>query len=715
MLPRALAMALFLAGSVWPVLTPLWSIPFAVCGVLIFWRSGWLTLLFLAGALLTVLTVQQVLDTLVNESHTVAEQPIRVERCWQSTWGTRCLLKSERRTRYYLDWQAADPPIPGAQGLATLVLSPWQASVLPGQSSFALWLLRHRIVARGSVQHFASEPLSVWSAAQTQVRATLRNRPVSDRARGFYEALVMGDRSQLDAEVRGQVARTQTQHLLALSGLHIGSLALWAYVLSGWVWYLYPRGVRQDWQKMAALAMAGLLLWVAIPAVSLWRAFLMTAIPGIAWLLRHQMSFPRLLLLIGCLMVLADPLIWLDLGAWFSWWATLILLLLVQHMRHWPGWRQMLVIQLSLSMLLIPIHALWQLPLFPAGMVLNLILIPWVSFVSLPLAFVTGLGIPGAATLFHWATEVWRYFLAVFDQLWLLQPSLPPLLAVVVGVLAAWGIATRWRTKHWLIWLSLSLALIILSLQSPRYDRHEFGLWILDAGVGQAVVIETQAGRVLVDLGQGMGHHIQLEQSLMRWHLQAPFAQWHTIVVSRLGRHTLGGLSTLAHLLRPPVQTFTAQAPEHWPEQWPRPDFCQGGLHWQLADVHFEFLRPHPSYQPTNLNAGSCVLSVSSSAGRALLLNGITLNSALALWQSGAVMTSDVIISHGRASVGQLPIVTALAPQYWLIQSADDVMLSYPGQWWCTCGRQSISVTFHDRALSLRKYGLHLLPWLQLP
>jgi competence protein ComEC len=464
--------------------------------------------------------------------------------------------------------------------------------------------------------------------------------------------------------------------------------------------------------------MAGLLLWIAIPAVSLWRAFLMTALPGLAWLLRHEVSFSRLLLCIGCLMVLADPLIWLDLGAWFSWWATLLLLLLVHQIKHWKGWKQLVVIQLSLAVLLMPIHAVWQLPMFPSGMVLNLILIPWVSFVSLPLAFLTGLGVPGAAWLFNGATEVWRFLLQRFDHLILFLPHLPPIVALVVGGLAGWGLITAWRGWYWLGWLLLTSLLIVVSLQSPRYAEQEFGLWILDSGRGQAVIIETSQGRVLVDLGAGTGQFIQLEQSILRWSLQAPFGSWHSVVLTRPGRFTQGGLTTLASLHLPPQQAFAARPPDHWPVGWPDPQFCGGNVQWQLGGVTFRFLRPHAHYQPSNPNAGACVLEITSPVGRALLLSSVTLNTAVALQQSSVLTPVDLVVSQGRNSESHQGIVAALNPSTWVVQSAYEATALERAdlvELVCTCGRQSWFVEYTNRGHRLRNSSLHLIPWLKLP
>ncbi|MEX0584572.1 MAG: ComEC/Rec2 family competence protein, partial [Natronospirillum sp.] len=137
-------------------------------------------------------------------------------------------------------------PVVGDRGLIDATLSPWAASVNPGTESFGLWLLRQRVAARGQVTSYEPYASAGWTAWVQATRNWLRDRALPSPANGVYEALVLGDRMALDSGVKGRVERTQTQHLLALSGLHIGTLGLWVYGLAGLMWRVRPFSVRQD-------------------------------------------------------------------------------------------------------------------------------------------------------------------------------------------------------------------------------------------------------------------------------------------------------------------------------------------------------------------------------------------------------------------------------------------------------------------------------------
>ncbi|TGG95580.1 ComEC/Rec2 family competence protein [Natronospirillum operosum] len=715
----------FLLGAALPVLfQPVWWAIAALAGILVWRLRSDLVCAALVGVLWTLGAVHGNVSQLLSEPRALDQMPLQIERCWSSDWSSRCLVRQQGGGRYYLNWRTEGTPEPGQTGMATGSLRPWRATVSPGQTSFALWMLRHRIQAQGQIDDFEQTEPRALNRWLLNLRDRVRQRPVSGQARGFYEALVLGDRAAMDAQVRGQVARTQTQHLLALSGLHIGSLALWAYWIAGWVWRLHPVGVRQDWQKLAALVIAGGLLWLALPAVSLWRAFLMALLPGLAWLYRRRLAAHHLLLIIGCLMVIGDPLLWLDLGAWFSWWATLVLIMLARHIGHWPGWRQLVGIQLSLSLLLVPVHALWSLPLFPAGMMLNLLLIPLVSFVALPLAFLAALGVPLAATGFGLAADLWRLLLVLFDQPWAWLPVLDPLQSLLLAAGCALGLLVRARWIYWLLLIALAGSTLWHQSRGPALALGEFELWVLDAGQGQAAIVETAAGRVVMDTGTGPPAALNLSQTLLRWFWWRPRGDWTTLVLSRPGRFTEGGLGSLATMGFAPQQAFSARPPRFWPADWSEPRFCDLNVQWQQGGVQFRFLRPQPGYQPESTTEGACMLEVRSPHGAVVISGGAgaTTEHGLLLRQQPAPV--DVLVSSrgGTAAANTRAWLEALRPRR-VVHSAQrnpagEVqarIAAVEAEAHCTCGRHSWWYRFTESGLMEQSYGLRLLPWLRIP
>ena len=91
-----------------------------------------------------------------------------------------------------------------------------EMQVLPGSSLRSGWLRR------------------LYELRQICRRRLLRG--ISGRAdRSILLALILGDRSELDADLRTAFAAAGAMHILAVSGLHVGIIGLFAGLLFGWL------------------------------------------------------------------------------------------------------------------------------------------------------------------------------------------------------------------------------------------------------------------------------------------------------------------------------------------------------------------------------------------------------------------------------------------------------------------------------------------------
>jgi len=79
--------------------------------------------------------------------------------------------------------------------------------------------------------------------------------------RAIYLAMLLGDQGEVSPSMRQNLARTGTSHLLAINGLHLGMVALATYLLSFWLLTRFPRLLL----RVNALKIATLL--AAIPVV----------------------------------------------------------------------------------------------------------------------------------------------------------------------------------------------------------------------------------------------------------------------------------------------------------------------------------------------------------------------------------------------------------------------------------------------------------------
>ncbi|MBN1283269.1 MAG: DNA internalization-related competence protein ComEC/Rec2 [Proteobacteria bacterium] len=127
--------------------------------------------------------------------------------------------------------------------------------------------------ARSPVARVEARPR--WSPSRAMAGARGRVSASIDAAldlpgAAIVKALAIGDRSLITPELRDGFARSGLAHLLALSGLHVGYVALAIYLLVRLTIGLVPRLVS----RIPARAMAA---WVTLPAV--WGYVLFTGCP----------------------------------------------------------------------------------------------------------------------------------------------------------------------------------------------------------------------------------------------------------------------------------------------------------------------------------------------------------------------------------------------------------------------------------------------------
>ncbi len=206
-------------------------------------------------------------------------------------------------------------------------------------------------------------------------------------------ALLNGDRSLMGPEHWRLFNATGTTHLVAISGMHIGLVA-------GFVGFVGFHGLRRRVRLTLAtparyyavfIALVAAVFYGALAGFSLptQRALIMLMVYGVGLMLGGVRGLWSALSIAFLVVVLWDPASVLSMGLWLSFGAVFLILWLVGARpiasRKWLQWGE---IQLGLFLGLIPI-LLWQTQAFSlVSPVTNLIAIPWVTCVVVPLALV---------------------------------------------------------------------------------------------------------------------------------------------------------------------------------------------------------------------------------------------------------------------------------------------------------------------------------------
>ncbi len=531
----------------------------------------------------------------------------------------------------------------------------------PGGFDYERWLFQHDIVARGYVRD-STDNRRITGRGMTPLvlRQTLRQQiaahaPASP-ARAVLNALLIGDRSGL-SDVEWQLFRaTGTSHLIAISGLHIGLVAFMAWMLVEFLWrhagrlpLLLPSPIAAAWAALLAAAAYAMLAGFSIPTQ---RALLMTAVFSFAIIFRRNSSSLDGVALALLLVLMIDPRSVLSAGFWLSFMAVTVILLLIRRYPQWGRWKMWIAIQTGLFVALIPLLAFWDFPASPIGPLVNLIAVPWFSFVIVPAVLITAMllaiSFPGAETLL---TLLLKCIAATMDamevaaqQSELITLSTPvwwmALLAGAGALLLLLGRRWYWRVA------GVPLSLLLFWPQPASVDN--LAVTVLDVGQGQSVVIETSSHTLVYDLGPIFPSGFNTAESVVIPYLRSRARQRiDMLVLSHDDNDHTGGASQFVKRMDVRSTLFGQEM-----LQFGIPyNSCHDVEPWRWDGVLFRFLKA--PLEPVNDNDASCILLLEHPGGRILITGDVTRRIEQSLLkQYGDELRADVITTphHGSGT-----------------------------------------------------------------
>ena len=218
-------------------------------------------------------------------------------------------------------------------------------------------------------------------------------------------ALAIADRRDMRPNDRLVLSATGTGHLLAISGLHIGLAASMGFYL-GRLLLIFAFAVIR--QRMA-IVLPWMLAWLAALsyaalaafAVSTQRALIMLSVATLVMLSRRVVHPTLAWMIAMTLVLLFDPFAPLQAGFWFSFVAVAVLMMVfLPRQGDIPFWKKMLMAQLGISLLMAPLGMYWFQQASLPGLLANLIAIPVISMITVPLILLALilLWVPGSLT-----------------------------------------------------------------------------------------------------------------------------------------------------------------------------------------------------------------------------------------------------------------------------------------------------------------------------
>lgn len=585
-------------------------------------------------------------------------------------------------SRLRLTWyRASVTPWPGEQWQFTVRLKRRNGFVNPGGFDYEGHLFREGIGATGYVREDESNRrLQVPShryliaRARAWLGARIADAVGEHDMLGVLQGLAIGDTNAMTAEQWRIFAATGTTHLMAISGLHIGMVAMLAAWCGGGI-VRWRRTQALGLTAMHGQVIAGLfaaILYSMLAGLSIptQRTLIMLCIYfGLRWR-RRVLAIGRSLALALLVVLLIDPFAPLAVGAWLSFVAVLVILMVTSgrvaregtiasfgrvQAAVTIGLLPVLLVSFGNLSLLAPIANALAIPMFTLAIVPT-VLVGTLAAVLHPAWGALLLKVPTTLLELGWPMLEWlaRQPLAVWYPP---QPSLPVFIALLAGVLLLM-VPAIWPVRF----AGALLCLPMMLYRAPTPSPGTFELTVLDVGQGLAAVVRTHSHTLVYDTGPAFpSGRSAAELALLPFLRHRDVRSVDVLMVSHGDQDHSGGVSDLLAAL--PVRAIAAGPSVAF--ESPVKTTCRRGQQWHWDGVTFTVLHPAAVSEVRALhrsgNDSSCVLRVQGVDGSALLTGDLEADGERQLVEQGLSRASVVVAPHhGSDTSSSSPLVAAV-------------------------------------------------------
>ncbi|TYC62981.1 DNA internalization-related competence protein ComEC/Rec2 [Marinobacter sp. BW6] len=466
-----------------------------------------------------------------------------------------------------LSWYGhGNEQLPGARLRLEVVLKRPHGTLNPAGFRYEDWLFRKGYRATGSVRSVQGDP-TVGCFLHCQYRRlhlSLHNWTSEQFGDAKYfplvSSLLIGHRGHMEQEHWGVLKATGTIHLVAISGLHLGLVALGAGFLCRRLLLALPaRRVSDEasrWIVFTSVLSCCLVYALAAGfTVPTRRALIMVVAGGWLILMSRQAPVWQAFLAALTAVLLLDPFAPLDQGFWLSFTAVAVLIAVFSARLAGTGSLTGLVLaQVAVFGGLWPILEILGQGQPMVGLLANLLAIPWVSLVVMPILVTGGLMtaiVPGAAQLFV------PLFDLILGMLWFLLTWFAewqaPDIAASVPELVGWALLTV--TLVFMPFATFRLVAALLAVlwltypepapvKNPYLTAPEIRVW--DVGQGLSVLVRHGREVLVYDTGPAVPGVFSAVESTLLPNLETEgIRRIDTLVISHADSDHAGGVSEL--------------------------------------------------------------------------------------------------------------------------------------------------------------------------
>ena len=324
------------------------------------------------------------------------------------------------------------------------------------------------------------------------IKNLLYTRINSLKSSSYIKALLFGD-NKLDKEIKTSYQINGISHLFSVSGFHINFITT--------IIYFYLDRVTYNKKIKYIIVDIFLVLYLLLcNTTSLLRCTVMNILLSINYLLKLNIKKIDIVLLTLILCIIINPFIIYDIGFIYSY--TISFFLILYKNKYKTNNKLLKIIYISLISFLVslPINIYTSYEINFLSIILNIIIVPIVSLILLPLSLLT-LIFPILDNILYLITSILEKISLYTSNIniFKLILSKPSIILIIIYYLIIILILSK--NKHYY----LILILLIFHKTIPLYNSN-LEVVMFDVGEADSMLISTPSKRVniLIDTGRGI-------------------------------------------------------------------------------------------------------------------------------------------------------------------------------------------------------------------
>ena len=614
----------------------------------------------------------------------------------------------------FINWKALEKPQLGEVWRADVKLRPVSARLNHGGFDRQQWYFSKRIIAIGNVK--SAVKIGDDFSYRTHFLQNSLKQTEGLSLQGLLIALAFGERAWLDNKTWLIYQQTNTAHLIAISGLHIGLAMGIGLFFARFLQFVLPTRFISPWFPLCFGVLIALgYAYLAGFSLPTFRAMMALLFIAILQFSRRYYTPLQMLCLVVAFLLFCDPLMPLSVSFWLSIGAVACLIVWYRYVPlsiiEWPHQKLsskvrwilgLFHLQLGLLILFTPIQLFFFNGLALNGFLANLIAVPLYSVLLIPLILFAVLT-QGAFSSWHLSNAIAQgitQYLSLFQGSYMpisinLSLILTALLSLIFsGMLGGLYFLSQAQTKNTPLKSSRFFTLNstkILSLEEYkqallgvilvfcvcigsfgyRYlTKPKWQLDTLDVGQGLATLIVKEGKGVLYDTGpawqSGIGASSMAELEILPY-LQREGIELETLILSHDDNDHSGGAKAILAAY-PEIELITPSRKNY--DETHR-TFCLQGKQWQWRGLDFKVLSPTQITDRAE-NPQSCVILFTDGQYQILLTGDADVATERAFAENIGKINVLQVGHHGsKTSTGE----------FLLGQIKPDIALISSGRW----------------------------------